>query len=106
MRRQHPSAVHIGETGHRLRGTQSGAILGPGPGHDRVHAGDTAGAALRDVDGFALGSLCVIDRAPRVLDAQGKQTLRLLAGLLADRINLAMRTRQLHWHKANGTKTS
>ncbi|PMS13966.1 histidine kinase [Trinickia dabaoshanensis] len=68
-----------------------------GPPHIRFYAG----AALRDVDGFALGSLCVIDRLPRVLDADGQNTLRLLAGLLTDRINLAIRTRQLHWRKAD-----
>ncbi|WP_158244187.1 GAF domain-containing protein [Trinickia dabaoshanensis] len=63
-----------------------------GPPHIRFYAG----AALRDVEGFALGSLCVIDRSPRVLDAQEQGTLRLLAGLLTDRINLAITTRQLH----------
>ena len=38
-----------------------------------------AGAPVVDADGFALGSLCVIDHEPRELDADQERTLRILA---------------------------
>ena len=39
-----------------------------------------AGAPIVDDQGFALGSLCVIDTRPRTLDAVGRQILTRLAG--------------------------
>lgn len=38
-----------------------------------------AGAQIRTDEGHALGSLCVIDREPRTLDAEGRSVLALLA---------------------------
>jgi PAS domain S-box-containing protein len=38
-----------------------------------------AGAPLRSPDGFRLGTLCVIDREPRVLDERQRASLRALA---------------------------
>ena len=38
-----------------------------------------AGVPLRDKDGFALGTLCVIDHQPRTLSAKQKEGLRFLA---------------------------
>ncbi|WP_246794040.1 GAF domain-containing protein [Burkholderia perseverans] len=56
-----------------------------------------AGATLRDYEGYALGALCVLDLKPRRLEQPQRDTLRLLAGLVSDRINLATRSRQLRW---------
>src|SRR6202012_5075118 len=44
------------------------------------------GAPVVDPDGFALGSLCVIDYEPRRLDAGQDSTLLALAGLASDEI--------------------
>lgn len=41
-----------------------------------------AGVLLRDAAGHALGTLCVLDREPRKLDPQQRQTLERLAGVL------------------------
>ncbi len=38
-----------------------------------------AGAPLKDPNGFRLGTLCVIDRQPRILDDEQKESLELLA---------------------------
>lgn len=49
-----------------------------------------AGCPLRGPDGHALGSLCVIDRTPRRLDAAQKEGLRALADIAEDEIRLYM----------------
>ena len=54
-----------------------------------------AGAPLRDADGYALGSLCLIDTAPRRLtDAEGK-ILSVLASQVAAQIKLRTQHREL-----------
>lgn len=54
-----------------------------------------AGAPLRDSDGFALGSLCLIDMAPRRLsEAEGK-ILSVLAAQVAAQIKLRTQHREL-----------
>jgi len=45
-----------------------------------------AGCPLIDEDGFALGTLCIIDRKPRSMTEQDKAVLRKLAVLVMDRL--------------------
>jgi excisionase family DNA binding protein len=56
-----------------------------------------AGAPVFDPDGFALGSLCVLDYAPRSLNADQARLLLTLAALVSDQIRLRMTNRQLRW---------
>ncbi|WCM18760.1 excisionase family DNA-binding protein [Paraburkholderia bryophila] len=56
-----------------------------------------AGVNVRDIDGYALGSLCVIDRTPRQLDAEQQSLLASLGRVASDRINLRIRERHLRW---------
>ena len=56
-----------------------------------------AGAPVTDADGFAVGTLCVIDYAPRQLEAEDEQTLLTLASLASDQIRLRATDRQLRW---------
>jgi excisionase family DNA binding protein len=54
-----------------------------------------AGAPVIDPDGFALGSVCVIDREPRRLDDDQKASLRALAAIASDEIRLRSTERRL-----------
>jgi excisionase family DNA binding protein len=54
-----------------------------------------AGAPVIDPGGFAVGSLCVIDREPRTLDAEQERTLRILAKLASDQIRLRIPPRPI-----------
>lgn len=56
-----------------------------------------AGAPVIDANGFALGSLCVIDYKPRNLDREQLQTLRAFAQFTSDAVQLRAANRQLHW---------
>jgi excisionase family DNA binding protein len=56
-----------------------------------------AGAPVVDPDGFALGSLCVMDYEPRTLDAEQEQALRTLASLASAEVRLRAIDRQLRW---------
>lgn len=47
-----------------------------------------AGAPVYDPDGFALGSICVIDYRPRHLDQTQRRTLRELAAIASDEMAL------------------
>ena len=56
-----------------------------------------AGAPIRTPDGFALGTLSIIDRVPRDLDSEGIEKLADLAALAADEMELQLaltRTRE------------
>jgi excisionase family DNA binding protein len=56
-----------------------------------------AGAPVVDQDGFALGSLCVMDYEPRTLDEEARETLAALAALASDELRLRATDRQLRW---------
>jgi excisionase family DNA binding protein len=56
-----------------------------------------AGCVLRTPDGHALGSLCVVDRTPRRLDAAQKEGLRALADIAEDEIRLYMVEHGRRW---------
>jgi excisionase family DNA binding protein len=47
-----------------------------------------AGAPVYDPEGFALGSICVIDYRPRQLDKRQKRTLLELAAIASDEVKL------------------
>ena len=56
-----------------------------------------AGAPVVDPDGFALGSVCVIDYEPRKLDQGQTETLSALAALASDQVRLQATDRELRW---------
>jgi hypothetical protein len=55
-----------------------------------------AGAPVVDADGFALGSLCIIDRKPRTLDQKETEILRCLAHLASDAVQSRSANSRLH----------
>ncbi len=56
-----------------------------------------AGAPVIDPDGYALGSVCVMDYEPRTLDGDEKRTLLALAAVASDEVRLRATDRQLRW---------
>jgi GAF domain-containing protein len=56
-----------------------------------------AGAPVIDPDGYALGSVCVMDYVPRTLDQDEKRTLLALAAIASDEVRLRATDRQLRW---------
>jgi GAF domain-containing protein len=55
---------------------------------DEPHIRFYAGAPLVNEEGFALGTVCVVDREPRVLDGEQKQALQSLARLALGQMEL------------------
>lgn len=61
-----------------------------------------AGVPLVDRENYALGTLCLIDRVPRRLSWQQKQTLTVLGRQVVAHLELRLRNRQLTQRLANG----
>ncbi|ABD04902.1 diguanylate cyclase/phosphodiesterase with GAF sensor [Rhodopseudomonas palustris HaA2] len=64
-----------------------------------------AGAPIRTAEGFAIGVLCAIDKVPRLLGKAQLETLRELASLVADQLDLRLANRRLAREVAERERT-
>lgn len=54
-----------------------------------------AAAPLKSLDGYNLGTFCIIDKAPRKLDARESSMLRQLSRIVMDQVELRLQSRLL-----------
>jgi GAF domain-containing protein len=59
-----------------------------------------AGAPLIAPDGYAVGTLCIIDKVPRELRSEQKQALRILARHIVSQLELRRRAREIQEGKS------
>lgn len=64
-----------------------------------------AGAPLTTADGYNLGTLCIIDSVPRIMDDNTALALRILADQVMSQLELRKQTMQLEREKRNSDYT-